>query len=182
MPIFGFVVLLVLWTMAPAIAANDAKPPMSRSASVVNAFEVLCNLELPNFDHIDAKAAAMQMRSLSDSKTPSANSTVTRRKVWGGQLTTGPFGLLLDEMSGSKGTVTSCAVVGDVPDLDAFRAEVLNTMKLSPESPPEMGSDGSRSFLWQGVDGPGTTLILRDFKPSGKPGIMLKLVSMVHAQ
>jgi hypothetical protein len=33
-----------------------------------------------------------------------------------------------------------------------------------------------------GVDldcsGAGTTLILRDFKPSGKPGIMLKLLAM----
>jgi hypothetical protein len=182
MRVFGFVVLLVLGTMPPAKAANDAKLSMSRSASVINTFEVLCNLELPNFDHIDAKATAMQMHLLSDNKAPSVNSTSTRSKAWTGQLTTDSFGLLLDEMSGPKGTATSCAVIGAVPDLDAFRAEAINTMKLAPEPPPEMGNDGSRSFLWQGIDGPGTTLILRDFKPSGKPGIMLKLVSMVQAR
>jgi hypothetical protein len=50
-------------------------------------------------------------------------------------------------------------------------------MKLPATPPPEMGNDGSRSFIWDHSFGPGTTLILRDFKPAGKPGIMLKLIS-----
>jgi hypothetical protein len=51
-------------------------------------------------------------------------------------------------------------------------------MKLSPVPSPEMGSDGSRSFIWNGVFGQGTTLILRDFKPAEKPGAMLKLIAV----
>jgi hypothetical protein len=50
-------------------------------------------------------------------------------------------------------------------------------MKLSPVPSPEMGSNGSRSFIWDRIFGQGTTLILRDFQPTGKPGVMLKLIS-----
>jgi hypothetical protein len=67
--------------------------------------------------------------------------------------------------------------VGEVPDLDAFRADAVAAMKLPVAAPPEMGNDGSRSFIWDHSFGPGTTLILRDFKPAGKPGVMLKLIS-----
>ena len=67
--------------------------------------------------------------------------------------------------------------MGEVPDLDAFRADAVAAMKLPVAAPPELGNDGSRSFIWDHSLGPGTTLILRDFKPAGKPGIMLKLIS-----
>jgi hypothetical protein len=157
-------------------ASNDPSPP-DRSETVINTFRVMCTLELPDFEHIDAKATALRMRSEADSKLNAPGDTVFRNKSWIGNLTTGPFVLLLDEMSGPKGKATSCAVAGDVPDLDAFGAETVATMKLSPVPSPEMGSDGSRSFIWNGAFGQGTTLILRDFKPAGKSGIMLKLIS-----
>jgi hypothetical protein len=83
---------------------------------------------------------------------------------------------MLDEMSGTKGRTTSCAVAADVPDRDAFRAEVIRTMKLPPAPAPELRDDGSRSYFWDGVLGPGTTVLDRDFAPSGKPGVMLKLL------
>lgn len=173
----GLVFLLSVTGTPRSMAASDNQSPPDRSESLINTFRVMCTFGLPNFEHIDAKATALRMRSEADSKLHSPGDTVFRSKSWIGNLTTGPFVLLLDDMSGPKGTTTSCAIVGDVPDLDAFRAETVATMKLPPVPSPEMGNDGSRSFIWNGVFGQGTTLILRDFKPTGKPGVMLKLIS-----
>jgi hypothetical protein len=171
--VFLFVVIGTPRSMA---ASNDQSPP-DRSQSVIVTFQFMCTLELPNFERIDAQATALRMRSETDNKLNSPGETVTRNKSWIGTLTTGPFVLLLDELSGPKGTATSCAIVGDVPDLDAFRADAVDTMKLPSAPAPEMRSDGSRSFVWNDLFGQGTTLILRDFKPAGKPGVMLKLIS-----
>lgn len=163
---------------APLSQAASDSELSNHARSLINTFQVMCTLELPNFEHIDAKATAMRMQLQADNKAASPGDTVTHSKSWMGGLTTGPFVLLLDEMSGSKGKSTSCAILGNVPDLDAFRADATNMIKLPAVPPPEMRGDGSRSYVWDGFFGPGTTLILRDFKPSGKPGVMLKLVTM----
>jgi hypothetical protein len=146
---------------------------------VINAFQVMCTLELPNFDHLDAKAAAMKMMLQAKKLGPSADDTITRSKIWAGGLKDGPFLLFIDEMTGAKGRSTACAVVGDVPDVDAFRSEAIDTIKLQGDPVPEMGNDGSRSFVWNGKFGPGTVVIMRDFAPAGKRGVMVKLLSKV---
>lgn len=157
---------------------ETSNPPLNRAQSVINAFQVMCTLEIPKFDEIAAKATAMRMQLQADNNAPSSGDVTRRQKVWGGGLTTGSFALLLDEMAGPKGTATGCAITAEVPDIDAFRTDAINAMKLSAMKSPESGADGSRSFVWDSVYGPGTTVIVRDFKPSGKPGVMLRLVSM----
>ncbi len=169
--------------VAPLQAVAEDSPPLrlNRAQSVINAFQVTCQLELPKLDfrHIDLKATAMHMVLQTDESAPSPENTTTRRKIWIGTLTDGPYLLLLDEMRGAKGRTTSCAIAADVPDRDAFRAEAIRTMKL-PEAPaPEFRKDGSRSYFWDGVLGPGTTILERDFAPVGKPGVMLKLLLRV---
>jgi hypothetical protein len=177
--LFSGLALLFVVNMAPrSQAAGDDNLSVNRVQSVINTFQVMCTLELPNFEHIDSKATAMRMQLRLDNKVTTPGNTVTHSKAWIGALTNGPFVLLLDEMSGSKGKSTSCAVVGDVPDLDAFRAEAVKAMKLPVAPPPEMGGDGTRSFVWDGSYGSGTTLILRDLKPSGKAAVMLKLLTL----
>jgi len=176
LPRVGLVVLL-LAIATPRSMAESANPPTGRSQSMIDTFQVMCTLELPDFERIDANATVLRMRLEADSKLNAPGDTVFRNKSWIGNLTTGPFVLLLDETTGPKGKATSCAIVGEVPDLDAFRADAVAAMKLPAAAPPEMGNDGSRSFIWDHSLGPGTTLILRDFKPAGKPGIMLKLIS-----
>ena len=178
LPLLGLIFLLVVGPAALSRAADDNKLPLTRDESVINTFQVMCTLELPNFGHIDAKAAAMRMQLQGDNKADSPGNTVTRSKSWVGSLTTGPFVLLLDEMSGPKGKATGCAIVGNVPDADAFRTATVKVIKLPSIPQPDMPSDGSRSYVWDGFFGLGTTLILRDFKPSGRPGVMLKLVAM----
>ena len=176
LPRVGLVVLLLaIATGSLAESANPSAP--SRSQSMIDTFQVMCTLELPDFERIAAKATVLRMRPEADSKPSAPGDSGFRSKSWIGNLTTGPFVLLLDETTGPKGKATSCAIVGEVPDLDAFRADAVAAMKLPAAAPPEMGNDGSRSFIWDHSFGPGTTLILRDFKPAGKPGIMLKLIS-----
>jgi hypothetical protein len=171
---------LAVWVFASvasqAIAAEDNPSHFNRAQSVINTFQVMCALEPPNFDRIDQKAATMRMQLQFNKSGPSPGNTVTRSKSWFGTLTDGSFILLLDEMSGAKGKSTSCAIVADVPDRDAFRAEAIRTMKLPDAPTPELRDDGSRSYFWDGVWGPGTTVLDRDFAPSGKPGVMLKLL------
>jgi hypothetical protein len=159
-------------------AVAEDKLSATRADSVINAFQVMCTIEPPNFEHIDEKAGAMRMHLQHDSKAPSPGNTVTRSKSWASTLTTGPFALMLDEMSGSKGKSTSCAIAADVGDTDAFRSTAITVMKLPTSFQPEIRNDGSRSYVWNGIYGKGSTLILRDFKPIGKPGVMLKLLAM----
>ena len=177
--LFGFGMFVLGGMASQAAAAEDNPLHFNRAQSVINAFQVMCTLELPKFERIDQKASAMKMQLQSSNSGPSAGNNVTRSKSWFGALTDGSFMLLLDELSGADGQTTSCAIVADVPDRDAFRAEAIRTMKL-PEAPaPELRADGSRSYFWDGALGPGTTVLDRDFQPSGKPGVMLKLLSRV---
>jgi hypothetical protein len=182
LPLFCLTFLFIVSTASPSHAENNNETTFSRAQSLINTFQVMCTLELPNFEHIDAKATAMRIPLQADNKGALPGNAVTHNKVWAGSLTTGPFVLLLDEMSGQNGKATGCAIVGEAPDLEAFRTEAIKTMKLGVMQNPEMGSDGSRSFIWNNIYGNGTTLILRDFKPAGKPGVMLKLLSMVKNQ
>jgi hypothetical protein len=164
-----------------ATAAAEDQPSLDRAQGVINAFQVICTLEPLSFTRIDQKATVMGMKLVLNESRPSAGNTVTRSKSWFGTLTDGPFVLLLDELSGAPGQTTSCAIAADVPDRDAFRAEVIRTMKL-PEAPaPEFRPDGSRSYFWDRALGPGTTILDRDFAPTGKPGVMLKLLSTTSA-
>jgi len=170
------VVLCAVLALRPAYAASPSDP--SRDASVINAFQVMCDLTAPNFEGISARATAMHMQT-QDAQPPSTDGNVrTEHKAWLGRLATGPFGLLLDRLSGPKGTSTSCAVFGSVADPDIFRNELVKEMKLQAASSPEV-ANGARSFEWRNRSGAGTTRILRDFTPSGKPGVMVKILSMV---
>src|SRR4029079_14078310 len=139
------------------MAESATSPPPSRSQSMIDTYQVMCTLELPDFERIAAKATVLRMRPEADSKLNTPGDTVFRNKSWIGNLTTGPFVLLLDETTGPKGKATSCAIVGEVPDLDALRGDDGAAMKLPAAPPPDMGHDGSRSFIWDHIFGPGTT-------------------------
>jgi hypothetical protein len=175
--LYGLGLFVFLSAPSQSIALENNPVHLNRAQSVINAFQVMCTLEPLKFDRIDQKVAAMRMQLQFNKSGPSPGNTVTRSKSWFGTLTNGPFTLLLDEMSGAKGRSTSCAIVADVPDREAFRAEAIRTMKLPDAPTPELRDDGSRSYFWDNVLGPGITILDRDFAPSGKPGVMLKLIS-----
>jgi len=174
----GFSLFLIAGSNFQVLAQKSDPLPLDRAQSVINVFQVICQLELPDlsFERIDGKATTMRMPLQESTSAPSADGSVTRHRSWIGGLTDGPFLLFLDDSAGPKAQRTSCAVVADVPDRDAFRAEVVRTLKLPGDPAPELGTDGSRSYYWDGALGARTTIIDRDFAGSGKPGVMLKLV------
>ncbi len=162
---------------APKAFSQKSSPPKSRSESVLNTFAVMCNLRAPDFDYLSAKATAMRMRLMEDNKkAPSAQNTVSRSKSWVGLLTTGPFIFQIAEMSGAKGTTTSCAVVAEVPDVDVFRAGVMEDFHLDKAPAPEISTNGSRSYYWDHPTNPNDDIVVRDFKPAGKHGVMVKIL------
>lgn len=72
-------------------------------------------------------------------------------------LTTGPFALRIEKMSGSKGVVTSCAIEGPVPNVDAFRGIVIKAMYLTTTAEPQV-IEGSRTYYWDNYAGDCTTV------------------------
>jgi hypothetical protein len=165
---------VVLFSIPSALSEDGVH--FTHDQSVINTFQVMCQLEPLNFERLSERATAMRMILQGDNKYSSAQNTITCSKSWVGNLRTGPFIFLLDEMSGVKGLSTSCAVVANVPDVDAFRAEALKEMHLKDISSPELGNDGSRSYTWSNPYGQGSTLIIRDFKLVRRQGVMMKLL------
>jgi hypothetical protein len=163
-----------------ANAEDEAKPQLDRPRSLLNAFEVMCNLNAPDFQRLSAQAAAMRMKVLEDDSESAPAGETVQRKAWVGALTTGPFALRIEKMSGAKGLATSCGIEGPVPDVDAFRDIVIKTLHLAASPAPEV-IEGSRTYYWDNYAGDGTTAIVRDMeRPSGH-FVQVKLVRMVKA-
>jgi len=174
----GIISLLWVILLSKSLAFGENPIPFTREQSVINTFQVMCQLETLSFDRLNERATLMRMVLLDSKKAASIQNTFTRSKSWAGGLGSGPFVFLLDEMSGAKGVTTSCAVLADVPDVDSFRTEALKELNLKNLPAPELGSDGSRSYLWVKPYGEGSTLIIRNLKQSGRPGVMIKLLVM----
>lgn len=160
---------LVLCTLFPlqAKAVDDPKAPIDRARSLLNSFDVICNLAPPDFDHLTAQATAMRMKILDEKSEMTASGETVQRKAWFGMLTSGPLALRIDKMSGSRGVVTTCAIEGPVPDVDAFRKIVIKSHRLNVMQEPQM-VDGTRTYYWDNYSGDESTLMVRDFeRPSG---------------
>lgn len=156
---------------------KPADSKMTRDESLINAFQVLCTLEPLHFDKLAEKAAAMQMPVIGEDSTPAGQEPAIRNKSWAGGVKDFPFVFMIGDIAGEGGIATSCAVGGEAPDADAFRETARKVMKLPGASRPELDGEGGRAFTWNNAYGPGTILVLRDFKPGGKPGVMLKLLA-----
>jgi hypothetical protein len=163
-----------------ANAADEPKLPPGKAGSLFNSFEVICNVGAPSFEHLSGLAVAMRMKVLEDESETTPTVETIQKKAWVGMLTTGPFALRAEKMSGAKGVVTSCAIEGPVPDVDEFRAMVVKAMHLKTISETRV-TEGSRADYWDDDSGEGRTVIVRDMeRPSGH-FVQVKLVNMAKA-
>jgi hypothetical protein len=171
------VLALAVQAAAPrAGAAPVGAAPVGDDAAVIDAFQRIC-LGHPTLAQIDARAAAMGLKVGDNQAVPSANHEMTRHKTWSGTLKIGPFGLMLDAVTSPSAVSVGCTVLGAaVADPEVFRGEITQALNLPPSAPPRL-EGASRSFEWTNVAGPGTTLVVRDLSPAGKPGIIVKLLS-----
>ena len=94
LPRVGLVVLLLAIATPPAMAESVNPSSPGRSQSMIDTFQVMCTLELPDFERIAAKATVLRMRPEADGKLNAPGDAVIRSKSWIGNLTTGPFVLL----------------------------------------------------------------------------------------
>ncbi len=174
---------LVISTMIPftASAFEDVKPQPDRAHSLFNSFAVMCNLKASNFENLSIQATAMRMGVLEDtSETGPAGETV-QKKGWFGMLTTGPFGLHIEKMSGSKGVATSCAIEGAVPNGDAFREITIKALNLTTPT-EQQAIEGASTYFWDNYNGDGNTVIVRNMvRPAGH-FVQVKLVSMAKVE
>lgn len=179
-PISAALFCAVLTPFCGAAAQDKRALPQNHDQALINAFEVMCNLELPNFDRLAARATAMRMQPAEVAPLAVPADMTLRRKAWNGQLTTGPFALLVDETTGAKGSITTCAIAGAAPGADGFRAEAMRELRLAPEPRPVL-LGGHRAFIFSNYAGQGTGLVIEDLTPSGQAGVMIKLSSLKKA-
>lgn len=146
----------------------------NRDQSLINRFQVMCMPELSNFDLLQQRAMIMPMKLISDKKSTSPDGVITREKTHMGILTTGPFYLILKDITDKDGKAISCAVAGEILNPDDFRAEAIDMMGLPPAAKP-IEYDGGKIFLWNRI-------ILHDFKLNGRQGVMLQRDKRVNAE
>lgn len=163
-----------------AHAADDVRLPADRAGSLLNAFQVMCTADRTDFDHLSAQATAMRMQVLADDTQTSPTGETVRTKGWVGMLTTGPFALRTEQMSGAKGIATSCSVEGPVPDVDAFRGAVIQALRVDGSRAPEM-IEGARVYYWDDYGGAGDSLVLRDMDRHAGHFVQVKRVRMIKA-
>lgn len=159
--------------MTLLLSAGHAEA-MTREASLINSFEVLCTLEPPNFQRIEQKAEAMKMASYQDVAPPKeTDGSFDRTKSWIVTLTDGPHVLFATEMNGPKGHVVSCGIGANDPIGASFKKELMTEMKLGSPTVDGLLSNGMHVYLWKGTFGPGTQLRLQIAEPDSNPGAMV---------
>lgn len=165
------------WT---ARAADDAMPPADRNGSIINAFQVMCTLQAPDFDHLAGQATAMRMHVFADDTSTTPTGETIRQTAWAGMLGTGSFALRAEQMRGVKGVSTSCGVEGRVADVAAFREAAIKTLRLNASS-EQRTIEGSHATYWDGYFNEGGTLVLTDMERPAGHYVQLKLLYMVKA-
>lgn len=153
--------------MGLAAGAAHANP---RSASLINSFEVLCNLELPNMAHIVAKAEAMRLRA-----GPPVGSGSVHGQMWVVPLKSGPHILIASEGTGPNGHVTSCGIHASDADGADFAQELIVTLKLGAPQKDTMSADGqTRNRMWRlKPDSDDLTLVFGEKSEAHAPGVDL---------
>lgn len=150
---------------------RDAPAPGARDASLMDAFQVLCNRQRPDLHRLEGVAAALQMTLVSDTTKALPGDAAIHVKEWKGRLGSGGFNLMADEITTVKGKAGGCGVGGSVPDPEAFRTDVMHLMSL-PAVTPTLGTGGSRLFLWGGAN---AVVSMTDFTLLGQLGVILQI-------
>ncbi|WP_434713592.1 hypothetical protein NMA58_25030 (plasmid) [Rhizobium sp. YTUHZ045] len=173
------VILLVTIHCASALAANAdyataTGPLANHDDSVINAFQIMCTLEPENFEHISATAQAMFMRKSID-KTEKQSGDITRHlQVFEGALSTGPFSLLLEKISGPTIDATNCGIASNALDKRSYFDDLVRTLHLSQNSSRRIGLNGNEVTTWADVYGPHTFLDMTDLR--GSDGVLIQLL------
>ena len=147
---------------------------LDRTDSLINSFEVLCTLESPDFDRIDRRATAMQLKVQEDINRALGPGTVGRSKSWIATLTTGPHQWVVSDVKSPTTHEVDCGI--SAPDADSveFKKKLIEQLKLGdPTSFDEEHSAHLNVTIWQNAFGPHSALRLMDGPTGNTRGVMV---------
>ena len=167
---------LILCLALPAARAADEG---DRAASLLNAFTVMCGQASPDFEQLAAKAKAMRMQVLLDDTSTAPGGESILEKAWIGSFSGRTLAFRIEKMSGAKGVVTSCAMEGPVPDLEAFG--LLFRQRHGLGEPTEVKAvEGTRTAYWDNAQSDGASLVMRDSLRGAGSFVQVKAVSRLR--
>lgn len=161
----GLAVLAMIASEGPPAAAT-------RDLSLIDAFEVFCELDTLSFDQLDRKYMAMKLPVVQDIRLPENDGRSGRSKSWLGALKDGPFQLLATEVRNPNGVATeACGVSALDSGGESFRSALKETLKLPQPDAEKVLPNGLRASVWHSKSG--GRLVLVDAVLEQKPGFIL---------
>jgi len=155
-----------------------------RSSAIVEAFRAACMAELPNFAHIDAKAAAANLPVNLDQGTPrQPEGFFNHLKSWLVTRATGAYELSATEARGPAGEVAACAITAPDPLGEDVKQDLMKALNLGPAEQEAISPDGERrsSGWWVDLQGERVILLMIDGSPAKGPGVYLNLTHRLAA-
>jgi hypothetical protein len=158
-----------------AVSTSFVRPALaeSRVDTLVNTLRVMCMVEPLNFERLDQKATAMDLRVLTNFAPPEVNGLSIRSKTWLMEVSGGPLALSASDAMGGPRPLTMCGFAA--PNVTVGEMQAALTTALGIGQPRTVsGQDGHAGLMvrWDHLQGDMTlTLMTRRFKP--EPGFTL---------
>jgi hypothetical protein len=158
------IIPLVCLTLGyPAVAAEASKPqPVTTyEDGVINAFQIMCMIEPLDFDQLSAKAKAMRMKMTTDKSDLQPGEGTKRLEIFEGNLTTGPFALVLQETRSINKISNGCGIEANIPDKEKYRANVIQRLQLKGTPEKHTLANGSELTIWKDAYGANKTVYIQ---------------------
>jgi hypothetical protein len=170
-------ILLTVFVARSALAADLPAPLKTYDDSVINAFQVMCTTEKLDFASLGAKAITMGMKLSTDrTENESAANTTHRIQAFTGNLTNGPWTLLVEKIAGPSTHAVTCGVASSVKDKAQYHAKIMSRLHLKTNGQPYTLPNGNVDTMWRNIYGPGTELGITDIKAND--GVMIQLLEV----
>jgi len=161
-------------TMAGTSSSETSMPLLNPDDASINAFQIMCTLSPGTFEDIAYRARAMRMRMTLDQTTKPAEGLTSHIEVFEGNLTTGPFTLLLEKITKDGMAADNCGVGTSTRDTDTFTQNVIKTLNIGQITPKKIQLNGHSLTIWDDAYGPKSSLNLTDL--SGRNEVILQRI------
>lgn len=161
-------------TMAGSNISGASMPLVNPDDASINAFQIMCTLPPGTFEDITSRARAMRMRMTLDQTTHPAERLTRHIEVFEGNLTTGPFTLLVEKITKDGMAADNCGVGTSTQDTDLFTQNVIKTLKIGQITPKKIQLNGHSLTTWDDAFGPKSSVNLTDL--GGRTGVILQRI------
>jgi hypothetical protein len=147
----------------PVAAAEVSKldPVKTHEDGVINAFQIMCMTEPLDFDQLSAKAKAMRMKMTTDKFDLQSAEATRRLEIFEGNLTTGRFSLVLEEVASINKISNGCGIEANILDTEKYRANVIQRLQLKGVPEKHTLANSSELTIWKDAYGPNKTVYIQ---------------------